>query len=440
MNAPANIVPPYRHSPLFPLGKDLTPYRKISSDGVRVEKIMGQEVVVVSREALRALSEAAFADINHLLRPAHLKQLRAILDDPEASDNDKFVAFDFLKNANIAAGGVLPMCQDTGTAIVMGKKGRLIWTDGEDEAALSEGARYPDGSGFGLRVALAARLGVDPSWIVLGNGSNDVLEMAALAMLAPGRSCVFSEHAFAVYPITTQARGARAIVVPARAHGHDLDAMAAAIAPDTHLVFVANPNNPTGTWLPPAEIEGFLDRVPGRVAVVLDEAYFEYLPPALRADAVAWVRRHPNLVVTRTFSKAYGLAGLRVGYGIAQPELAALLDRVRHPFNVSVPALAAAEAALGDEDFLRRTLELNERGLRQLTTGLAALGLETLPSRGNFLLVKVGDAARIDRELLARGVIVRPVAGYGLPQWLRVSVGLREENERFLAALAQALQ
>jgi histidinol-phosphate aminotransferase len=306
-------------------------------------------------------------------------------------------------------------------------------------AALAEGARYPDGSGHALRAALAERLGVDPSWIVLGNGSNEILEMAASAMLAGGRSCVFSEHAFAVYPIATQARGARAIVVPARDFGHDLPAMAAAIAPDTRLVFVANPNNPTGTFAGAEAIEAFLRAVPPAVAVVLDEAYHEFLPPALRADAVAWVRRFPNLLVSRTFSKAYGLAGLRVGYGFAQPALAGLLDRVRNPFNVSNVAQAAALAALGDEAFLRRTCEVNDRGMRQLEAGLRALGLQTIPSRGNFLLVRVGDAARIDRALLACGVIVRPVAGYGLPQWLRVSVGLREENERLLVALAQVL-
>jgi histidinol-phosphate aminotransferase len=307
-------------------------------------------------------------------------------------------------------------------------------------ASLAQGARYPDGSGHALRAALGARLAVDPSWIVLGNGSNEVLEMAASVMLAPGRSCVFSQHAFAVYPIATQARGARAIVVPARDYGHDLAAMARAIAPDTRLVFVANPNNPTGTWLPPDEVERFLKAVPAHVAVVLDEAYFEFLPPALRADSIAWVRRLPNLLVARTFSKAYGLAGLRVGYGVAQPAFTALLERVRNPFNVSIPAQAAAEAALADTDFLQRTFELNERGLARLAGGLGALGLETLPSRGNFVLVRVGDAARIDRELLARAVIVRPVAGYGLPEWLRVSVGLPAENERFLAALAEILR
>jgi histidinol-phosphate aminotransferase len=306
-------------------------------------------------------------------------------------------------------------------------------------AAMEDLGRYPDSNGFALKSALAARLGVPMDWITLGNGSNDILELAAAAVLAPGRSCVYAQHSFAVYALATQARGARAIVVPARALAHDLDAMAVAITDDTTLVYVANPNTPTGTFAPAAAVEAFLARVPARVVVVLDEAYNEYLRPELRADSVAWVRKHPNLLVSRTFSTAFGLAGLRVGYGVAQPALTDLLNRVRQPFNVNAAAQAAAVAALADEDFLARSYALNLAGMQQLTQAFESAGLEYVPSYGNFVLVKVGPAARVYQELLKRGVIVRPVANYQLPDWLRVSIGLPEENRRFLAALPDAL-
>jgi histidinol-phosphate aminotransferase len=306
-------------------------------------------------------------------------------------------------------------------------------------AAVEDLGRYPDSNGFELKAVLAARYGVPMDWITLGNGSNDILELAAAATLAPGRSCVYAQHSFAVYALATQARGARAIVVPARGLGHDLDGMRAAIAPDTALVYVANPNNPTGTHLKADAVEAFLARVPPRVVVVLDEAYNEYLPPQLRVDSTAWVRRFPNVVVSRTFSKAFGLAGLRVGYGIAQRELTDLLNRVRQPFNVNTVAQAAAVAALADEDFLARSFELNLRGMQQLTEAFDALGLEYVPSVGNFVLVKVGPAAKVYQELLRRGVIVRPVANYGLPEWLRITVGLPQENETFLRALPEAI-
>jgi len=305
--------------------------------------------------------------------------------------------------------------------------------------AVEDLGRYPDSNGFALKSALAARYSVPMDWITLGNGSNDILELAAAATLAPGRSCVYAQHAFAVYALATQARGARAIVVPAKKLGHDLDAMAAAIAPDTALVYVANPNNPTGTHLAAASVEQFLGVVPSRVVVVVDEAYNEYLPPALRVDSTAWVRRWPNVIVSRTFSKAFGLAGLRVGYGLAQRELTDLLNRVRQPFNVSTVAQAAAVAALADTDFLARSYELNLRGMAQLTEAFEALGLDYEPSVGNFVLVRVGPAARVYQELLRRGVIVRPVANYGLPEWLRITVGLPEENATFLRALPEAL-
>ena len=242
-----------------------------------------------------------------------------------------------------------------------------------------------------------------------------------------------------MYALATQARGATAIVVPARDFGHDLDAMAAAVRPDTRLVFIANPNNPTGTFLPADAIAAFLARVPREVVVVLDEAYNEYLPPELRYDSVAWVRQYPNLLISRTFSKAFGLAGLRVGYGIAQPGLTDLLNRVRQPFNVNTVAQAAAVAALDDAGFLEQSYALNKRGLDELTAAFGRLGLAFVPSCGNFVLVKVGPASRVYQELLKRGVIVRPVANYGLPEWLRVTVGLPQENARFIEALPAAL-
>jgi histidinol-phosphate aminotransferase len=312
-------------------------------------------------------------------------------------------------------------------------------------ARLPELGRYPDGNGFALKSALAAKYAVPMEGIVLGNGSNDVLEMAAIAFLAPGRAAVYAEHAFAVYPLATQARGARGIAVPARNFGHDLASMRAAIDTDTRVVFIANPNNPTGTLLPGAELEAFLREVPPHVVVVLDEAYNEYLPEAVRYDSVPWLARHRNLVVTRTFSKAYGLAGLRVGYALCDASVAELLNRVRQPFNVNELALGAAVAALGDTGFVRRSHELNLAGMQQLTDGFRRLGLAWIPSFGNFVSVAIPRAdgasragAAFDR-LLRQGVIVRPVAGYGLPDHLRVTVGLPAENDRFLTALAAAL-
>ncbi|MCX8113478.1 MAG: histidinol-phosphate transaminase [Burkholderiaceae bacterium] len=306
-------------------------------------------------------------------------------------------------------------------------------------AAMDELGRYPDSNGFALKAALSSKFGVPPDWITLGNGSNDILELAAAAMLAPGRSCVYAQYSFAVYPLATQARGARAIVVPARDYGHDLDAMLAAVAPDTRLMYVANPNNPTGTFVDADRVGAFLARIPRDVVVVLDEAYNEYLPAALRFDSTQWVRRYPNLLVSRTFSKAYGLAGLRVGYGIAQPELTDLLNRVRQPFNVNTAAQAAAVAALDDAEFLARSDEVNRQGMAELTAAFGRLGLAYLPSYGNFVLVKVGPAAKVYQELLKRGVIVRPVANYALPEWLRVTIGLPGENAKFLHALPEAL-
>src|SRR3954452_6618982 len=309
------------------------------------------------------------------------------------------------------------------------------------EASIAEVARYPDGNGFELKQALAKRYGVDMGSVVLGNGSNDVLELVALAFLGPGRAAVFSQHCFAVYPLATQARGARSIVVPAKNYGHDLEAMARAVDDETYVAWIANPNNPTGTYARGEEIEAFLRRVPERVLVVLDEAYNEYLPHELKADSARWLKRHPNLVITRTFSKAYGLAGLRVGYALAHPSVADIMNRVRQPFNVNSIALTAAVAALDDMEFVARSYAENLQGMRQIEEGARKLGLDFIPSHGNFLTIRVGKAADIFKRLLRRGVIVRPVGGaYQLPEHLRVTIGTAQENEKFLAALAATLK
>ena len=305
------------------------------------------------------------------------------------------------------------------------------------EAAVAGIERYPDQ--FDLIAKVAGRCGVGQNQVVLGNGSNDVLDLIARVFLAPGRSAVFSQHAFAVYPLATLSTGAELIAVPAKAYGHDLDAMRAAIRPDTRIVWIANPNNPTGNFLPYADVRAFMESVPKDVVVVLDEAYNEYIPPAERVDTAAWLADFPNLVICRTFSKIYGLAGLRVGYGLASAAVADLMNRVRQPFNVNNLALAGAVAALDDVDFLNASYELNRAGMAQIIAALDQLGLEHIPSCGNFVTFRAGDAAAVNQKLLQQGVIVRPIAGYGLPEWLRVTIGKAEENARFIEALQKAL-
>ena len=300
-------------------------------------------------------------------------------------------------------------------------------------------ARYPDGNGFELKQALSRRYGVAQEQIVLGNGSNDVLDLAARAFLTPQTSAIYSQHAFAVYPLAVQAMGATGIEVPARSFGHDLEAMRRAVRPDTRLLFIANPNNPTGTLVGVAELEACIAALPAHVLVVLDEAYREYLAPEAAADTVGWLRKYNNLLITRTFSKAYGLAGLRVGYALGAPGVADLMNRVRQPFNVNSVALAAATAALDDADFVRRSFELNRAGMAQITAAFRRLGIEYIPSAGNFVSFRVGDARGVYQKLLKAGVIVRPIAGYGMPDHLRVSIGLEAENAKFLTCLEQAL-
>lgn len=305
---------------------------------------------------------------------------------------------------------------------------------------------YPDGGGFELKAALAGKLGVRSDQITLGNGSNDVLDMLARAFLGPLQSAVFSDYAFAVYPIVTQAVGAAGLVAPAHDgtrgphYGHDLAAMARAIRPDTRVVFIANPNNPTGTYLNRTELDAFLRALPSHVIPVIDEAYFEYVHQPDYPNALDWLATIPNLVVTRTFSKAYGLAGLRVGYAVSNPELADILNRVRQPFNVNTPAMAAACAALEDSAHLKRGLSLNDEGLALLEAVLRSRGLAVIPSVGNFLSFDVGRPAMpVYDALLRQGVIVRPIGNYGLPNHLRVTIGTAAENQAFIDALDRVL-
>ena len=305
---------------------------------------------------------------------------------------------------------------------------------------LAELTRYPDGNGFELKSRLALRCAVQINQVTLGNGSNDILDLVARAYLAPGLNAVFSQYAFAVYPIATQAVGAEGRVVPAKDHGHDLEAMLTAIDGNTRVVFIANPNNPTGTWFGPDTLERFLARVPTNVLVVLDEAYIEFAEGDELPDGLKYLSRYDNLLVSRTFSKAYGLASLRVGYALSSAQIADVLNRVRQPFNVNSLALAAACAALDDDSYLVKSRQVNDAGMAQLEAGLRDLGLGWIASKGNFIAVDFGrDTAAINQALLRAGVIVRPVAGYGMPNFLRVSIGLPAENARFLEALAEVL-
>jgi histidinol-phosphate aminotransferase len=305
---------------------------------------------------------------------------------------------------------------------------------------VNELGRYPDGGGFDLRRVLAEHHGVSPQCVTLGNGSNDVLDLVARVFLQPGVESLFSEHAFAVYPIATQAVGATARVVPARDYGHDLEAMGAQVSERTRVVWIANPNNPTGTWLGSDRLGTFIESLPATCMVVVDEAYTDYVDEPDFPDTTRWIGSYPNLIVTRTFSKAHGLAALRVGYGLSDPRVADLLNRVRQPFNVSSLAQAAAAAAINDRDHVRASVALNRAGMGQLTGAFDDLGLAYIPSVGNFVTVDLGrPAGPVNAALLRLGVIVRPIANYGLPNHLRVTIGLPDENARFIGALQAAL-
>jgi histidinol-phosphate aminotransferase len=305
--------------------------------------------------------------------------------------------------------------------------------------ALAQANLYPDGNAFYLRQKLAAKLGVTPAHLILGNGSNELLEFIGHALLAPGAEVVVSQYCFAVYPIVTALFGARLVVVPARNYGHDLPAMLAAITPRTRVLFVANPNNPTGTIASPEEVTRLVDAVPENAALILDEAYRDFLAEPL--DLLPEIRsgRRPNLVLLRTFSKIYGLAGLRLGYGIGHPDFIAELEKIRQPFNLNAIAQAGALAALDDTAHAERTRRLNARGLKFYVRAFRKLGLEFVPSSANFILVRVGQGQRVCHEMQKRGVIVRAMDGYQLPEWVRISIGRPKENQRCLAALATAL-
>ena len=304
---------------------------------------------------------------------------------------------------------------------------------------LDELTLYPDGAAFELKRVLADKLGVSADQVVLGNGSNDVLDLIGLCFLDSSASAVYSRYAFVVYPIMVQYLGARAIEVPDKNWGHDLDAMLAAIADDTRIVFIANPNNPTGTWVSHDELHRFLKQLREDVIVVLDEAYAEYDEDD-GVDSMALLREFPNLIVVRTFSKAYGLAGLRVGYSISSPQLANIINRVREPFNVNTLAQLAAVEVLEDKEYLQKSIEINKAGRKQLEDAFQTMGVEYIPSRGNFICFDTKqDAIKVYQKLLQKGVIVRPVVPYGMPQHLRVSIGLEHENAAFLNALKQVL-
>ncbi|MCC5886648.1 MAG: histidinol-phosphate transaminase [Gammaproteobacteria bacterium] len=299
--------------------------------------------------------------------------------------------------------------------------------------------RYPDGNGFELKRALAERLGVDAAMITLGNGSNDVLELLGRVFVGPGDRGVVDAHSFVVYPLAITSSGGEIVRVPSKHYGHDLEAMAAAVDDRTRILFVANPNNPTGTRVTEAEVKKLLASVPDDVVVVLDEAYFEYVDAADHPDGIRLLADHPNLVVTRTFSKIHGLAALRMGYAVSSKTIADLLNRLRQPFNANALAQAAAVAALGDDDYMRESRRLNDAGMAELTAAFDARQLPWIPSAGNFVTVRVGDGNGIYEALLREGVIVRPIGGYGLPEHLRVTVGLEAENARFIAALDRVL-
>jgi histidinol-phosphate aminotransferase len=307
--------------------------------------------------------------------------------------------------------------------------------------ALGELGRYPDAGGYNLRRAIAEHHGVPPSLVTIGNGSNDVLELIARTFLHPGVESVFSEYAFAVYPIVTQAVGATARVAKTHRYGNDLDAMADLVTDKTRVVWIANPNNPTGTWLAAAPLRSFIGALPRSCIVVVDEAYTEYVSEPDFPDASRWLAHFPNLIVTRTFAKVHGLASLRVGYGLSDPSVTDLLNRVRQPFNVNGLAQAAAAAALADQEHVRASIEVNRLGMGQYIEAFDRLDLRYIPSVGNFLTLDLGrPAAPVNQELLRRGVIVRPIANYGLANHLRISIGLESENARCIDTLTDILE
>jgi histidinol-phosphate aminotransferase len=307
------------------------------------------------------------------------------------------------------------------------------------QAAAASVHLYPDGNAFYFKRRLADKLNVETANLILGNGSNEIIEFIGLALMAPDTDVVVSQYCFAIYPIITKMAGANLITVPARDLGHDLPAMLRAITPQTRVMFVANPNNPTGTLASREAVVELVNNIPPHVLLVMDEAYIEFLDDPVNLIPLITAGTRPNVLLMRTFSKIYGLAGTRVGYGIGAPELIAAFEKVRQPFNLNSLAQAAALAALDDDEHVRRTRATNFAGVHFLQTEFEKLGIEFVPTAGNFILLRVGDGARVFRELEKLGVITRPMAGYQLPEWLRVSVGTQAENTRFLAGLKQVL-
>ena len=313
------------------------------------------------------------------------------------------------------------------------------------EKAISDISLYPDGNAFYLKQAIANKLSNETITLVennitVGNGSNDILEIIAHCFADQNAEVIYSQHAFAVYPIVTQAIGAAHVVVPASHWGHDLDAMSEKVTDKTKLIFIANPNNPTGTWLKKNALYNFISNIPRHVIVVVDEAYHEFLDEKDYSSALSWLSEFPNLIVTRTFSKAYGLAGLRVGYSLSHPAISDVLNRVRQPFNVNSIALAAATAAIKDDVYLQKSVDINKKGMAQLVTAFEAMGLSYIPSVGNFVCIDVGCEGNLVYEsLLKKGVIVRPVGPYQMPNFIRVSVGLEDQNTKFISALKSVL-
>ena len=292
--------------------------------------------------------------------------------------------------------------------------------------------RYPDSTAVMLKNRLAKSFDVTTGHVVLGNGSDEIISLLSLALLEPGSSAVYSQYAFDVYRLVVNARAATGLVVPAKDYSTDLEGLLAAIQPNTRIVFVANPNNPTGTWHDAKTILSFVERVPKEVVILLDEAYDDYLEPADRSPAAQWLSNHQNLVITRTFSKAHGLAALRVGFGLMDPRLAAVLETLRSPFNINTVAQAAALAAIDDHEHIERTRKLNMEQRAYLAAELDRRGVMTVPSRGNFLAINVGDAGRVAEDLSRRGVMVRPLTNYKMPEWLRVTTGTRQQMDIFL--------
>ena len=299
---------------------------------------------------------------------------------------------------------------------------------------------YPDGDCFYLKERLAKKLGVSPERLIFGNGSNEIIELAVRTFMRPGDEAVMAHQVFVVYRLVVQASGGSCRIVPLRNFTHDLEAMARAVTPKTRILFLANPNNPTGTIYRKKEWEGFLEKISPELLVIVDEAYFEYVTDPDYPDSLAYHGEPRAILTVRTFSKLYGLAGLRIGYGIGSQEMVDVIQRVRQPFNVNAAAQWAALAALEDDEHVKRSLEVNHEGMRYLEKEIARLGLEQIPSQGNFILIRVGDGKNLFEQLLRLGVIVRPMGGYDFPDYIRVTVGTKEENNRFINMLEDIIK